>query len=186
MNRFKVNIAVVGGRGVGRTSLVNRYIKGEFDNKEYNPIDESINVMYRTIQIEGHVVELQVCDILYDNNFKPKSKDFDIAFVLHDDSHKEITDKIFEMIESLDTPPQSNRYLVITKTDLEESFHKQKAPNIDRFKLQYRFAKVCFVSSLTGDGVDELFISAVAKSLKSKEPEQCFSDKKQKNKCVVM
>ncbi|EMS11516.1 hypothetical protein KM1_043080 [Entamoeba histolytica HM-3:IMSS] len=48
MNRFKVNIAVVGGRGVGRTSLVNRYIKGEFDNKEYNPIDESINVVCHT------------------------------------------------------------------------------------------------------------------------------------------
>ncbi|EDR24102.1 hypothetical protein EDI_198910 [Entamoeba dispar SAW760] len=142
--------------------------------------------MYRTIQIEGRVVELQICDILYDNNFNPKSKDFDIIFILHDDSNKEVTDKIFEMIESLDILPQSSRYLVITKTDLDESFHQQKAPNVDRFKIQYRFEKVYFVSSLTGDGVDELFTSAVSKNINSRESEQCFTDKKQKNKCMVM
>lgn len=44
MNTYYINILIVGPKGTGKTSFINRYINGDFTNKKY----ENTNTNYFT------------------------------------------------------------------------------------------------------------------------------------------
>lgn len=157
--RSTLKIVVLGNSGVGKTSIVNRWITGNH-NKAITPT-VGANHQKKTIEIDGKRVDLFIWDTAGQEQFQALTplyaRSAACAIIC-----ASITDA--DSFESLDTwknlvadscektPPM---ILCVNKTDLAND---KTIPNEEvEEKYINQFANIFFVSAYTGEGIDEVF-----------------------------
>ena len=158
-------ISLFGEGGVGKTTLVNRYLHGIFDLDTRMTMGASIYVKY--VNVEGNRVALQIWDFGGEENFRfllpVYSQGSSAGIVMFDISRyptfKKLNDWLTFFREGLSIDEQEIPiYLVGGKIDLEEkrSVSKEDANNLLKEQNLYQYTET---SSKTGENVEKLFES---------------------------
>ncbi|EAX96591.1 small GTP-binding protein, putative [Trichomonas vaginalis G3] len=147
-------ISFVGDASVGKTSIINRRVKGSFQAELSSTIGSShVKCME---DVDGKKVELSLWDTAgqekYHSLVPLYTRDSDIILIcaaLNDEDSINNIEKWLKIAEQVDTAVP---FIVINKCDLE-------VPDADTIKsgLAEKYKHIYFISALSGEGFNELF-----------------------------
>ncbi|EAY19495.1 small GTP-binding protein, putative [Trichomonas vaginalis G3] len=160
--RVALKIVVLGNSGAGKTSLVNRWITGSH-NKSITPT-VGANHQKKTIEIEKKNVDLFIWDTAGQEQFQALTPLYTrsaacaiICASITDNDSFESLDLWKELVNnSCETPPPT--ILAVNKIDLASEKTLSNEAIEDKFSNQ--FDGLFFTSSITGEGVEEMFVQA--------------------------
>jgi small GTP-binding protein len=162
-------IVIIGSDSVGKTSLVDMYLKGKTGNNYIPTIGLSVNK--RSFEITKNMsIDFQIFDMGGLKSFKKVRKyyyqDAKVVIILFDYSKLTTLENINEWIEEARNfikTPKTNYYLVGNKIDLINDRESIQSSALD---LSYRNNFSYYeTSAFTGEGVDELFTSCISNLL---------------------
>ena len=181
-----LKILLLGNGTVGKTSLINRYLKNA-----YNPvylttigIDQSI----KYISVNNKHIKLSIWDTAGQEQFRTIAKSFynktDAVILCFDLTEKESLDSISYWIDQLCNKIELNKIgivLVGTKLDLTD-FEKVEgiSEEVNKYIEKYNI-KYFKTSSLSGTNVKEVFNYLVKITLNIKKFKEFENDKKDEN-----
>lgn len=163
MTNYNFKVCILGAYGVGKTSLVRRYIHSIFSDKYLSTIGTKISK--KSLKIADNDIELIIWDISGQDEFSNISKiqltgSF-VNIVLADPTRKN-TIKVAEDIAAdlQQTSPDVPIIHVISKADIPNEWQM----SVD--EISKIFPKSLLTSAKTGLNVESLFTSAAEKALK--------------------
>ena len=181
-----LKILLLGNGSVGKTSLINRYLKNV-----YNPvylttigIDQSI----KFLSVNNKHIKLSIWDTAGQEQFRTIAKSFynktDAVILCFDLTEKESLDSISYWIDQLCNKIELNKIgivLVGTKLDLTD-FEKVEgiSEEVNKYIEKYNI-KYFKTSSLSGTNVKEVFNYLVKITLNIKKFKEFENDKKDEN-----
>ena len=161
--RRSLKIILVGSSGVGKTSLISKYMNNEVD-KQVLPTVAPASCTSKVTLKDGSTSELQIWDTAGQERFQSISHMFyhgcQIAIVCFDsNSINTINTWVERVLEEVDN---CKIFIVWTKIDLlsEKEFEAAKNRSLE-LKAQVRANEVFLISSLTGEGVHDVFNCAI-------------------------
>lgn len=175
MERKSLKIVLLGNSGVGKTSLVNRWITGAH-NKSITPT-VGANHQKKTVNIDGQPVDLFIWDTAGQEQFQALTPLYTrsascaiiTASIIDRDSFNSLDMWKELLVNSCENVPPM--VLVVNKSDLanEDSVSNEEIEE----KYIGAFDGIFFSSAFTGEGVDEAFMQAGKQGLNfSKSIEQ--------------
>ena len=158
--QYIFKIIIIGDIGVGKSCILNRYIKEEFD--ENYTCTVGVNLISKTIEINEKEVKLQIWDTAgqekYRSIISSYYKGSNIAFVVFDITNKSSFDAIPNWIEAYyrnGPDSQKNIILIGNKKDLEE---KREVSQEEAQKFSEANNIVYFeTSAKDGDNIEKVF-----------------------------
>lgn len=156
-----LKLIVVGSCGVGKTALISALQKRQFNSTMSSTISPaSFNTKIKTSQ--DHEVTLQIWDTAGQEKYQSISKmfyrDSDICFVCYD--HWTVN-TVEQWVKSVrEEVPNAIIFLVQTKRDLAGADYESDIQKGYEMMREFNFVHYYFVSSLTGQCVDEVFLDA--------------------------
>ncbi|MFX1323836.1 MAG: Rab family GTPase [Promethearchaeota archaeon] len=167
---FTFKVCIFGDKGVGKTTLVNRYLTNQFHENIQATLGASIHVKY--IELENGVITLQVWDFGGHRRFK-----FLISSYAQGSAGGifmfDLTNynSLIALNEWLPEFGKSVRYVPLImvggKLDLEQQRVCKKDEVLETMEL-YRFYKYIECSSKTGENVELVFRELLLKILQDK------------------
>ena len=177
--KFIAKVILLGDASVGKTSLLNKYIKNEFSLNYKTTI--GADFLTKTLQRENSLVNLQIWDTAGSEKFHSIGTGFyrncEACILVFDltnqDSFKNVEEwrKIF--LKNY-TPPDENKFpfaLFCNKNDMTSDI-KVTEEDIKMYCLGHNNMPYFYVSAKEGDGVDDGFnkvCDAVYKNMLEKE-----------------
>jgi len=157
-NEYFFKVCVTGDWGIGKTSLVLRYVEDDF----LDDPQETLGVDFKTkaININGKTIKLKVCDTAGQERFKAITASFyrgsQGVIVMFDVTDQETFSNIPHWMDEVERYANdgANMVLVGTKVDLPNRVVDNKTAKqfADKHKMGY-----FEISSKTGECVDEVF-----------------------------
>ena len=175
MGEIKHKIVVIGAPAVGKTSLVRKYTKGEFQKEYISTLGAQFS-RYEEV-IENNVVELIIWDIAGQANWETMRKKFyigssaGIVVFSHDPDEQDSISDIEKWMDELksncgEIPVMlfGNKVDLIDVNELETN-DKLVGSNfkIEQLMKKHKFLGYYKTSALTGEGVKDAFQSLVHK-----------------------
>ena len=162
MNKVTKKIVLLGNEGVGKTSLVKRFVQSIFNDQYLSTI--GIKISKKTVIVNDTEVDLMLWDIarnmmsksLYQNYLKGAHG----VFLVCDGTRLDTFDSVLQEKENhinVDFK-ESTSYLIVNKTDLMTEADKNK---INAKEVDF------FTSAKTGNNVEEAFKQMAANFVKS-------------------
>jgi small GTP-binding protein len=165
MNTFK--LVLLGDSGVGKTSILKKYLFDRFDIGENITIGASF--FQRTIDYrykdEEKQIKLQIWDTAGQERFRSLVpmyvKNANVCLIVFDctniDNINDYYNKWYDFIDEHKTFNDTIIYLVGTKRDLVDVMDVSR--KVEKFieKIHIKRSNLCFVSSKTGNYINELF-----------------------------
>ncbi len=157
---YKAKFIIIGESGVGKTNLVHRFAKGEF-NSQY-AITLGMDYLTKNIKVNDKIFKLELWDTAGSEKFRSVSKGYyknsACAIIVYD-----ITDeKSFKSVKSWIEDCKSNSHkkiqiiLVGNKRDLENQRIIEE--NMGKELAKENGIKFYETSALTGENVENLFV----------------------------
>ena len=144
---------------VGKTSIINRYINGQFIQSNKRTINT--NAFQKTIILNGNTFNLNVWDTAGEEKYHALAPIFyqnsDGAIIVYDCTNKETFERAVKWINELADILEDNKYrliLVGNKIDLPEKKISSEKGNELAKKYNANFIEV---SALSGSGIDNIF-----------------------------
>lgn len=171
--RPNLKIVLLGDSGVGKTSLVFKWVTGLFNEKLKPTI--GTNHQVKSIQINGTEVDVFLWDTAGQEQFhalaplyvRQSSAVIIVTSADNFESQKNIQTWVELVADSCETIPPM--ILAINKIDLVENINTTcEGPVKEQVK---RFPKVFYVSASTGENVDQLFLEASQQGYDFKQTE---------------
>ncbi|MEM7552974.1 MAG: Rab family GTPase [Cyanobacteria bacterium P01_A01_bin.84] len=166
MSTVSKKICLVGDFGVGKTSLIRRFVDRQFSDKYLSTVGvkisrKSVEVSTTEFQTDKQV-QLLIWDIEGSNKFKAISSSYFQgargAIIVADVTRQETLENVQEHIQSFSrVNPQSNIIIALNKSDLIETEY------LEEFKKKYQYNdNTCVLatyitSAKTGNNVDDIF-----------------------------
>lgn len=151
-------ICLLGATGVGKTSLVKRYVEGMFSEKYLTTI--GVKVDKKQLSIEDTDIQLMIWDIEGIDRycgFQPKYLRGAAAFIIvTDQTRSQSLVEGMDILRMAKEVTDAPAFLAINKSDLTASWHWTET-ELDEMKQQ--FESNFYTSAKTSDGVDDLFYS---------------------------
>ena len=181
-----LKILLLGNGTVGKTSLINRYLKNV-----YNPVYLTTIVIDQSIKflsVNNKHIKLSIWDTAGQEQFRTIAKSFynktDAVILCFDLTEKESLDSISYWIEQLCNKIELNKIglvLVGTKLDLAdlekvEGISEEVKKYVDKYNIKYYKT-----SSLSGVNVKEVFNYLTKLTLNIKKLKEFENDKKDEN-----
>ena len=167
---IKKKIVMLGAFAVGKTSLVQRYVKSIFSEKYHTTI--GVKIDRKEIEVDGNTVNLLLWDIHGEDEFQEVKKTYIIGasgyLLVADGTRKHTlssTDYLHDLAEN--TIGDAPFILLINKTDLEEDWELDEKIIEE---IRARGWEVMLTSAKTGDRVEEAF-KLLAKKMIEKSDE---------------
>lgn len=182
-----IKLIVVGSCGVGKTSLINSLQKKEFSSTISPTVSpSSLNVKIKTAP--NSEVTLQVWDTAGQEKYQSISKmfyrDADICFIVYD--HLTVNTVEQWGVTVREEVPDVTIFLIQTKRDLLDEDSQSLIRKGYELQKEHRFSQYFLVSSLTGQGVHDAFLSAAllkSEEIVRKPIEKYVQEKKQGKGC---
>ncbi len=164
MRRYKLKLCLFGGGGVGKTSLIRRYVYDEFDDKYLQTIGTKVSKKVVDVFINGEDVEVQlyIWDIMGQKNYRDALKEAyfhgaDALLGVADITRKETLEELEEWMEAMRGVVKDGAPVIFlgNKWDLKEEaqFGREEIELVaDRYLGDYYFT-----SAKTGEHVEEAF-----------------------------
>ena len=174
-NVFK--ILTIGDGGVGKTSILRRYVENKFIKHHLSTI--GIDFLSKTVTIKDKEIKLKIWDTAgqerYRNITSHIYKDADGIILVFDvtseDSFNQITDWM-EQIKNNVSKEEINLILIGNKCDLEERMVEKERGEEMAEKLKIKYYET---SALTGQGINEAFEGLAKQIFKNKNPNENIS-----------
>ena len=201
-NDLTFKIITIGDPGVGKTSIIRRYLFNTFEHNNLSTI--GVNFSFKDVTLKnGKVAKIKLIDTAGQEKYKSLSKSYFknadgvlFVFAMNDEeTFKNISEWIKLFDENNSGREGIPKYLIGNKDDLDSEINVKK-DSIDSFikenNNEYEFRSV---SALKGDNrIDELFQDMAEKLFRSyKEAKQSTihleknkdNDKPKKEKCQI-
>lgn len=162
----QVKVLIVGAAGVGKTCIVNRIVRNEFENTETTTLQ---NITSTTLTHGNQSVQIQIFDIAGSEQYRDIVGNFfhfaKLALIVFSiDSERSFQDvdkwlekiKEFFVIENKDDNDYISLILVGTKNDLSDEREVLESNAENKAKEINPLVEYIEVSSLTGDGIKHL------------------------------
>jgi small GTP-binding protein len=162
--RMKAKIALIGESAVGKTSLIRRFVKDEYDDKYLRTIGTKVSKIELTVP-HGDVeviVDLSIFDIMGQKGFKDMIKDTFFhgcqgILAVCDVTRAETLTAIHDWMSTAtgiagDVPA----YLLVNKMDLPEHHRGFPFSEVEKVSETWEMPFV-YTSAKTGAGVDDAF-----------------------------
>jgi len=156
---FDAKIVVLGNSGVGKTSLVYRYVHGSYSNDQPSTIGASF--MTKRIFVDDWKVKFQIWDTAGQERFRSMTPMYyraaSGAILVYDITSNESFDSVKDWVEELRTKVEDDIVIAIAghKLDLEKLRQVNRNVAIEYSKkigaLHYE------TSALNNNGIEELF-----------------------------
>jgi Ras-related protein Rab-14 len=171
--RYTFKLIIAGDGGVGKTTLVDRYVNGTF--KDNTRITLGVQFMVKRLNIDGNPIDLQIWDFGGEDRFRfilpAYCRGAHGAIFMYDVTNPASLFHIDQWLPVLRS--QGGKFPIImggTKADLEND---KKVPIEEARSVAHRsgvFAPI-EVSSKTGQNVDALFENMCLQMMKASRPE---------------
>ena len=156
---FAVKIIIVGNQAVGKTNIVTRYVKGEF-NKDYM-LTISMDYLTYTLQLDEKVFYLRLYDTAGTEQFRSIRKNYYsnscCALIVYDVTDESSFNSVKQWIEDSQTYGRNDIHLVLVgnKIDLKD---QRKISKEDGQNLATQYGMDFYESSaLTGENINNIF-----------------------------
>lgn len=159
-------ICMVGAFGVGKTSLVERFIKSIFSEKYFTSV--GVRIEKKQLSVDGEDVTLMLWDLAGKdavNQIKPEQLRGASGYILVADGTRGETLKVAIELQSLAEGATGGApfTFVVNKSDLREKWEVVAA---DLEGIAARGWTLVESSAKTGDGVENLFLDLAARMLR--------------------
>ncbi|EJW04091.1 small GTP-binding protein domain [Edhazardia aedis USNM 41457] len=169
-------IILIGNSGVGKTSLLNRYIDNTYHGNYISTI--GVDFKIKTLKVSSDLIKLQIWDTAGQERFRTITSAYYrgahgiiIVFDMTDlDSFTKVTEWLDEIKARANEKVEI--YLIGNKIDLKDEICVQKE-DIEAFKKEHNIADSNFMEVSAKDGyqVDELFFKLADKLAKREKAE---------------
>ena len=154
---FKV--VLIGDMKVGKTNIVSRYIKNEFNKDSISTI--GVEFGSKELVIEGHNVKVQIWDTAGQEKYKSITnayyKGAKGAFVVYDITNKNSFDNADNWLNNLRASADKKCSIILigNKSDLED----KREVSIEQGEEKAKNSEIAFMetSALSGDNIDKAF-----------------------------
>lgn len=168
ISKKSLKVSFVGDSSVGKTSLINRKVKGTFDADLASTIGSS---HLKTMQeVENEKVELLLWDTAgqekYHSLVPLYTRDSDVIIICAAANDQQSITSIDKWMKIADQVPSAVPFVVINKIDLLNDNQEQF-----RMGLAQQYDHVYFCSALTNEGVEELFYDVAVEPQKPQKEE---------------
>jgi len=177
-NSFDAKIVVLGNSGVGKTSLLYRYVHGSYSTDQPNTIGAAF--MTKRIFIDDWKVKFQIWDTAGQERFRSMTPMYyraaAAAILVYDITSPESFEAVKEWVTELKTNVTDDIVIAIAghKVDLEHSRRVSKNQATE-FAKSCSAAVISETSALNNNGIEELFESMA----------RCLIEKQKKQEKVV-
>ncbi|MFW9825649.1 MAG: Rab family GTPase [Candidatus Thorarchaeota archaeon] len=163
-------ICIFGDAGVGKTTLVNRYLTNEFHEKIQATLGASIHV--KILEVENGKITLQVWDFGGHRRFRfmisSYARGSSGGIFMFDLTNRESLISLNEWLPEFGRSVRSVPLIMVgSKLDLEQERVWEQDEVLDKMK-SYKFHKYIECSSKTGENVDAVFKVLIAKILEDR------------------
>jgi len=162
---IKKKISMLGSYAVGKTSLVQRFVRSLFSEKYHTTI--GVKIDQKIIQIDHQDVDLLLWDIHGEDEFQKVKPAYVMGssgfFIVVDGTRSETLDTGLELLEMAEKVVGKVPFiLLINKLDLIDSWEINEQ---DINNLKEKGIEVIFTSAKEGEAVEDAFISLAKKML---------------------
>lgn len=166
MSAISRKICLVGDFGVGKTSLVRRFVDRQFSDRYLSTVGVKISrKLVKASQKElatSQELNLLIWDIEGSNKYKAISPSYfqgaKGGIIVADLTREDTLEHLKEHVESfLTVNPQSHIILALNKSDLIETEYLKKMQQLYQFDKHPMVLKTYLTSAKTGINVDEIF-----------------------------
>ncbi len=171
--RYTFKILIAGDGGVGKTTLVDRYVNGTF--RENTRVTLGVQFMVKRLNVEGNPIDLQIWDFGGEDRFRfllpAYCRGAHGAIFMYDITSPATLYHVDEWMPILRS--QGGKFPVVmggTKVDLNNS-RKVQTAEANTVAAKFGIVDALEVSSKTGEKVDALFASICAQMIKTTRPE---------------
>ncbi len=168
MDVYKLKICMVGQPGVGKTSLVKRYVYGVFSGDYLKTL--GTNIYKKEIELDGNQVVLMLWDIMGEESFRQllKTSYFfgaDALVAIADVSRKDTLDNLHEWVDAAEGVAGKKLPVIVigNKTDLEWEIDEEY---IKKFTENVGAIGYVLTSAKTGKNVEIAFEKIARELLK--------------------
>lgn len=159
MNVLNIRFIIIGDSCVGKSCLINKYIKNEFKPTFHSTV--GIDLKIKEIKIKGFKINFHIYDTAGQERFRSLIKNYykgkDGAFLVFDLNNKESFDNLSLWLDEIKEKGNKNMKLIIlgNKNDLKD-IRQVTEKEIEEFKNRNGL-KVIETSALSGEGINEAF-----------------------------
>ena len=156
---YKVKIIIVGDQSVGKTNIINRYVKGEF-SKDYM-ITIGMDFLTCNLELDTKIFKLNLWDTAGSETFRSVTKGYYscscCALVVYDITNEKSFQSVKQWINDCQSFASKNIHLVLVgnKIDLQQDRNVTKESGVE---LATEYGMDFYeVSALSGENIDQLF-----------------------------
>jgi small GTP-binding protein len=166
MSTISKKICLIGDFGVGKTSLIRRFVEGQFSDQYLSTVGVKISrkLVQVSDKITGNIQPLQliIWDIEGSNKFKAIAPSYfqgaKGVVIVGDLTVKETLNHLLEHIQNfLAVSPKSQIIIALNKSDLIEIEYLENIRKLYQFSEENHVLATYITSAKTGDQVDEIF-----------------------------
>ncbi len=164
MSTISKKICLIGDFGVGKTSLIRRFVDRQFSDQYLSTVGVKISrkLVGFTGAQKSQDLQLLIWDIEGSNKFKAIAPSYfqgaKGAVIVGDVTRQETLDNLSDFIQSfLAVNPKSHIVIALNKSDIIEAEYLKKLGKIYDFSGQTSVLSTYLTSAKTGNNVDEIF-----------------------------
>ena len=162
---YVIKIIIIGNQSVGKTNLINRYVKGEFSNDYMITI--GMDFLTCNLELDDKIFKLRLWDTAGSEQFRSVTKGYYsnscCALIVYDITDVNSFISVKQWIEDCHNFASKNIHLVLVgnKIDLKD---QRKVSKEEGEELATEFGMDFFESSaLSGENIDDIFLSICKK-----------------------
>ena len=157
---YVVKIIIIGNQSVGKTNIINRYVKGEF-SEDYN-VTIGMDFLMCNIESNDKIFKLRLWDTAGSEQFRSITKGYyqntSCALIVYDITDEESFKSVKQWIDDCQSFGSKKVHLVLVgnKIDLNE---QRKITKEDAMELATEFGMDFYeASAKTGENIDDIFL----------------------------
>ena len=165
----EVRFGIVGEASVGKTSLINRYVKDEYANDQDSSI--GVTMLSKTIHVATQNVTVSIADTagqeVYHSLASVYLRSADVIFLCFDPKAPNFEEGLARWFNVVNEVSDAVKYLVLTKRDQWGTGAADYTSVVDGEALcrKYQAKALLVTSAMWGDGVNEAFYNAAEQFL---------------------